>query len=166
MEYYAVGDVIKQNIVSGIIEETLYCDNCRQLSDLEFYIIIKYHLLIDTVVCNRKEAWKRLKSFGKKDLQIIYLDYRKKDDEYKNQFEGLKEELEEFKDTVDAKDKETVLKVLIGLKNKFRYGSIDYQPNDDLIKREEALIKDLSENDLYIKHYDLYTVLKEVKTKI
>ena len=62
MEYYVIGDVIKQNIVSGIIEETLYCDNCRQLSDLEFYIIIKYHLLIDTVVCNRKEARKRLKS--------------------------------------------------------------------------------------------------------
>ena len=165
MFYYVVGDVVKQHIVSGIIEETLFCDKCGHLDDLEFYLIIKYHILIDTVVGNREEAWERLKSFGKNELLEIHFKHIKKMEEYKNQFKGLKEGLEESRDTVDNKGKDELIKMIIELIDKFKFGSRDYQLDEELIKKEKDLIEDLSEGDLYLKHYDLNSELKKTEAQ-
>jgi len=165
MYYYVVGDVVKQHIVSGIIEETLFCDKCGHLDDLEFYLIIKYHILIDTVVGSQEEAWERLKSYGKNDLTGIYLDQMRKQDEYKNQLKGMKEGLEESRGTVDNEEKDTVIKLIIELIDKFKFGSRDYKPNKELIKKNKDLIKDLSEGDLYLKHYDLNSDLKKTEAQ-
>ncbi|MHA1237363.1 MAG: hypothetical protein ACTSQ9_06880, partial [Candidatus Hodarchaeales archaeon] len=165
MYYYVVGDVVKQHIVSGIIEETLFCDKCGHLDDLEFYLIIKYHILIDTVVGSQEEAWERLKSYGKNDLTGIYLDHMRKQDEYKNQLKGMKEGLEESRGTVDNEEKDTVIKLIIELIDKFKFGSRDYKPNKELIKKNKDLIKDLSEGDLYLKHYDLNSDLKKTEAQ-
>jgi len=70
---YGVGDVLPTNIVSGIVEETIYCEHKgdERYFTQKIFLVVWNKILID-VLENTSEAEKKLETFKIKNLQELY----------------------------------------------------------------------------------------------
>jgi hypothetical protein len=89
---YSVGDLLPCHIITGVLEEYFYCshdDEEKDLSKQKVYFVIWHNILVD-VTETYGSAEKRLKSFGKGDLYLMYRDLCKKYKKYRYKFNAIK----------------------------------------------------------------------------
>ena len=74
---YEIGDVLPGSVMTGVIEEDIYCEH-KPLNgkekpswDKKIYIAIWHHILID-IVENYEEAENKIIHFGIGDLYLLY----------------------------------------------------------------------------------------------
>ena len=84
MLHYEIGDVLPGSVITGIIEERLFClheplqdEESKPSSNQSVYVALWHNILID-VVGTYEEADIKIRSFGTGDLYLLYQNLHKK----------------------------------------------------------------------------------------
>ncbi len=95
MLYYFVGDVLEGSIISGVLEEEVFCPNYqkhpeqRPITPQVVYLAIWHHILI-SVEETHDIALKKVQTFGQGELYLLYEGMQKRRNEYRNNFNRLR----------------------------------------------------------------------------
>jgi len=94
MEHYYVGDIVPGYFITAILRETLYCNYDKQHMESnveqEIFLVIWHRILID-IVENYEDAEMKLKTFGMKDLYVLFDQLRRERNRYRYYFNRMVE---------------------------------------------------------------------------
>ena len=105
LDTYRVGDVVANcPVLTGILEERLYCDNCRH-SDQGVYITI-WHSLITGVFQDHKEAEHRLLEVDRADILNHLIRHQNEERRLQRLLHSALNVVSEYAEYAKAEDKE------------------------------------------------------------
>ena len=105
LDTYGVGDVVAHcPVLTGILEERLYCGNCRR-SDQKVFITI-WHCLITGVFADQEEAERRLLEVDRADILNHLIRHQKEEKRLQRLLDSALSVVSEYAEYAKAEDKE------------------------------------------------------------
>jgi hypothetical protein len=158
MVVFEVGDHLPGRMITGIVEESLYCEHLalegkiKPSFDQIVYLVIYRNILIG-VVETYEIAEKQINKFGFGELFLLYQDLHKKRDSFQGKYNRLASWCRRYAEYLNmgAEEKEEIENEK-GLKS-IRYGSLfpfvkKSEPLKEYIKQLDEQ-KDISKYDLF-----------------
>jgi len=150
MVTYSVGDMVPGNVMSGVIQETIFCDH-GDIEKKENYsfdqpiFLVIWHNILTEIVENLKEAENKLSKFTLGDLYILYRNLYLEKINYQVKYERLKTQTRIFFEYLELspEKQEEIRKGQVNTFNNIRYlHIIEYL---DKKKPIEEIIKNLDD---------------------
>lgn len=122
MIHYYVGDLVPGSVITGVIEETVYCDHKdtghanEEYASQNVYIVLWHRILIGMIE-EAEKGERLLAKFGLDDLYFLYERLFEKKNDFETKYKKLRQYAEIFSDYLNLsaeekakfKDKDKVL---------------------------------------------------------
>lgn len=111
MLHYYVGDLVPGRVITGIIEETIYCDHkdtnhaSETHSSQNVYIVLWHRLLIG-VVEDVEKGESHVNKFGLPNLYFLYERLFGRKNDFETKYQKLKQYAQIFSDYLNLSDEE------------------------------------------------------------
>ncbi len=111
LTHYYVGDIVSGQLITGILEEFIFCEHKSSESDLntsfeqKIYLIIWQRILID-VVSNYEEGENKLRAFGIGDLYLLHQDMFQRKNDFEAKYTRIKSYIKTFSESFTLNSEE------------------------------------------------------------
>ncbi len=99
MVNYGVGDILPRNFITGVFQETIYCDHDDDEKenswDQEIFLAVWHNILID-IEEDYKEAERKVRKFSQGDLYLLYQNLYQERNKYRYKYDAVVDWTEKY----------------------------------------------------------------------
>jgi len=168
---YRIGDVVNymcsSRVISGILEDGLYCRECESFDQLVYMVI--YHMILIGVCGDKVKAHQKLREMNRADLIALYGALRQRKKLWKAKYKRLHYLVDSYRsylhdgqiESTDLMDCLQAKEVLTCILKKVR------QEKNQIDEREgsQDLNKDLDKADILDLYYELHKQMDDWRRK-